>query len=67
MQAISLATGNAAALLHLSDRGVIAPGRRADLLVVNGNADENIGAVDQIDQVWQRGTLVSHGPVRSKN
>lgn len=67
VQAISLATGNAAALMNLSDRGVIVPGRRADLLVVNGNADENIAAVDQIDQVWQRGTLVSHGPVRLKN
>ncbi|EHH67078.1 amidohydrolase family protein [Gluconobacter morbifer] len=63
VQAISLATGNAAALLHLWDRGVIAPGKRADLLIVKGNADQDIAVVDQIEQVWQRGKLVSHGPV----
>lgn len=66
LQAITLATGNAAALMNLSDRGVIAPGRRADLLIVDGNADQDIAAVDRIDQVWQRGVLISHGPLKLK-
>ena len=34
MQAITAATGSNAKLLHLSDRGTIAVGKRADLLIV---------------------------------
>ncbi|AQS89330.1 amidohydrolase family protein [Neoasaia chiangmaiensis] len=59
MQAITLATGNAAALLQLSDRGLIAPGKRADLLIVRGAPDQDITAINHIDQVWQRGMKVS--------
>jgi imidazolonepropionase-like amidohydrolase len=63
LEAIHLATGNAADLLELDDRGVIQSGRRADLLVVRGAPDQTIADIDQVDQVWQRGVLVSHGPV----
>jgi imidazolonepropionase-like amidohydrolase len=42
LQAITLATGKAAALLHLSDRGVLAPGNLADLVVVDGNPAAHI-------------------------
>ncbi|GAD10749.1 amidohydrolase [Gluconobacter frateurii NBRC 103465] len=63
LEAIHLATGNAAELLELDDRGVIQPGRRADLLIVRGAPDKTIADIDQVDQVWQRGVLVSHGPV----
>ncbi|CUW48078.1 amidohydrolase family protein [Novacetimonas hansenii] len=62
LQAISLATGNAAALLHLSDRGLIAPGLRADLLVVDGRPDHDIGDINKIAQVWQRGVRTD-GPL----
>jgi len=61
LQAITLATGNAAALLGLPDRGVIAMGKRADLLIVEGTPDRNIADMDRIDQVWQRGEKVSGG------
>src|SRR5208282_4528866 len=59
LQAINLATGNAAALLHLSDRGVLAPGKLADLVVVDGNPATHIQDVHKIEAVWHRGKLVS--------
>ncbi|PYD47378.1 amidohydrolase family protein [Novacetimonas pomaceti] len=62
LQAISLATGNAAALLQLPDRGTIAPGRRADLLVVDGHPERDIGDMHRIAQVWQRGVMTD-GPL----
>jgi imidazolonepropionase-like amidohydrolase len=39
MQAITNATSNAAALLKLDDRGVLAPGKLADLVVLDGRSD----------------------------
>lgn len=62
LQAIHLATGNAAALLDLSDRGVIAPGTRADLLVVSGNPATTITDTDNVVETWENGTAVA-GPV----
>jgi imidazolonepropionase-like amidohydrolase len=59
LQAIQTATKNAAALLHLDDRGVIAPGKLADLLIVDGDPSKDITAVDNIDSVWRRGKKVS--------
>jgi imidazolonepropionase-like amidohydrolase len=58
LQAIQTATRNAASLLHLDDRGIIAPGKLADLLVVDGDPSKDIGAVDNIDSVWRRGRKV---------
>ena len=59
VQAIQTATKNAAALLHLDDRGVIAPGKLADLLMVEGDPSKDITAVDNIESVWRRGKKVS--------
>ena len=59
LQAIQTATKNAAALLHLDDRGVIAPGKLADLLVVDGDPSKDITAVDNIESVWRRGRKVA--------
>jgi imidazolonepropionase-like amidohydrolase len=59
LQAIQTATKNAAAVLHLDDRGVIAPGKLADLLVVDGDPSKDIAAVDNIDSVWRRGRKVA--------
>jgi imidazolonepropionase-like amidohydrolase len=59
LQAIQSATKNAAALLHLDDRGVIAQGKLADLLIVDGDPSKDISAVDNIDSVWRRGRKVS--------
>jgi imidazolonepropionase-like amidohydrolase len=61
LQAIQTATKNAAALLHLEDRGVIAPGKLADLLVVDGDPSKDIAAVDNIESVWRRGKKVADG------
>jgi imidazolonepropionase-like amidohydrolase len=59
LQAIQTATKNAAALLHLEDRGIIAPGKLADLLVVDGDPSKDISAVDNIEAVWRRGKKVA--------
>ncbi len=59
IEAIALATGNAAAALGLSDRGVIAPGRRADLIVLAGDPAQDIAAMASIEQVWQAGREVA--------
>jgi imidazolonepropionase-like amidohydrolase len=61
LQAIQTATKNAAALLRLDDRGVIAPGKLADLLVVDGDPSKDISAVDHIESVWRRGHKVADG------
>jgi imidazolonepropionase-like amidohydrolase len=61
LQAIQTATKNAAALLHLDDRGIIAPGKLADLLVVDGDPSKDISAVDNIESVWRRGKKVADG------
>lgn len=55
MQALAIATGRAAALMGLDDRGTIAPGRRADLLVVEGDPTRDIAAVDHVVETWSGG------------
>ncbi len=62
LQAIETATKNAAALLDLHDRGVIAPGKLADLLIVEGNPAVTITDADRIVSVWHRGRQVA-GPL----
>lgn len=62
LQAIGLATRNAAQLLGLQDRGVIAAGKRADLLVVDGDPSRRIDDLNRIEAVWQQGRQVA-GPV----
>jgi imidazolonepropionase-like amidohydrolase len=59
LQAINLASAKAAALLHLDDRGVLAPGKLADLIVVEGNPAAQIKDIHNIEAVWHRGKLVS--------
>ena len=56
---INLATANAASLLHLDDRGVLEPGKLADIIVVDGNPTAQISNVHNIEAVWHRGKLVS--------
>jgi imidazolonepropionase-like amidohydrolase len=58
-QAIGTATKNAAALLALHDRGVIQPGKLADLLIVDGDPSKRIADLDRIASVWHRGKEVS--------
>jgi imidazolonepropionase-like amidohydrolase len=60
LEAIGTATKNAAALLALGDRGVIEPGKLADLLVVDGDPSKRIADVDRIASVWHRGKQVAN-------
>ncbi|HXL49350.1 MAG TPA: amidohydrolase family protein [Xanthobacteraceae bacterium] len=62
MQAITNATSNAAALLKLDDRGVLAPGKLADLVVLEGDPTADISNSRKIHAVWHRGKKAA-GPV----
>jgi imidazolonepropionase-like amidohydrolase len=55
MQAITTATRDAAKLLKLDVRGVIAPGRIADLVVLDGDPTVDIANTTRIHAVWHRG------------
>lgn len=55
-------TGSAARLLGVdADRGTIEPGRRADLVVIDGDARELGGLRERVRAVYQDGTLVAGG------
>lgn len=58
-RALQIATSQAAELLGLADRGRIAAGKRADLLVVAGNPLADIGDSQRIKAVWQAGQQVA--------
>ncbi|WP_394829250.1 amidohydrolase family protein [Pendulispora albinea] len=59
LQAITTATKNAAALLGLTDRGVLAVGKKADLVVLDGDPSRTIANTKAIVAVWHRGRLAS--------
>lgn len=52
-QAVALVTGNPARAVGLGDRGVIAAGKRADLLAVH-----YLGGLPQVSRVWSEGLPV---------
>jgi imidazolonepropionase-like amidohydrolase len=54
-EALASATSVPAAAFHLADRGVIAPGKRADLLLVKGDPTQDITATRDIVSVWKLG------------
>jgi imidazolonepropionase-like amidohydrolase len=55
MQTIKAATGDAARIMKLNDLGTIAPGKAADLLVLNANPLVNIRNTREINSVWIAG------------
>jgi imidazolonepropionase-like amidohydrolase len=58
-QALVAATSSAAELMGLQDElGTIAPGKRADLVVVDGDPFEFGTLSERINQVWKDGALV---------
>ena len=65
MQAITAATGENAMLLHASDRGAIAVGKRADLLVLDGDPLADIRNTRKIFAVYHNGRLITDLPVET--
>ena len=63
VDALRSATIVAAQFFGLSDRGVIAPGKRADLVLIDGDPLQDTSAVSKIAAVWCAGVLVSDAPV----
>ncbi|MBT0566491.1 amidohydrolase family protein [Williamsia sp. CHRR-6] len=63
LDALHATTGSAAALLGVADdRGLIAPGQRADLVVLDGTPGEVTDLTPRVRGVYQDGRLVSDGP-----
>ena len=62
LQAINCATSRAAALLGLTDRGELKPGKLADFIVLTANPLDDIINTEKIIAVWHRGKKVA-GPV----
>lgn len=59
-QALRSATAGAAELLGVADQlGTLEPGKRADLVVVEGNALDLVRLDERIEQVWQDGVRVA--------
>jgi imidazolonepropionase-like amidohydrolase len=54
-EALASATSVPAAIFHLDDRGVIASGKRADLVLVKGDPTQDILATRDIISVWKLG------------
>jgi imidazolonepropionase-like amidohydrolase len=65
--ALLAATANAAQLLQLPDEGMLAPGKRANLVVLKGDPLADIGALGQVVAVMKDGAWVgqSAGVVRA--
>jgi imidazolonepropionase-like amidohydrolase len=62
---LAAATSVPAVAFHLNDRGRIAPGLRADLLMVRGDPTQDITATRNIVAVWKRG-VGEHRPRQVK-
>ncbi|MDP9235889.1 MAG: amidohydrolase family protein [Chloroflexota bacterium] len=57
---LAAATSGAAAWLRRDDLGVIAPGKRADLLLIDGEPLRDIADTRRIASVWMDGLRVDH-------
>ena len=58
-EALSAATSVPARVWGLDDRGTIAPGKRADLVMVQGDITEDISCIKKISRVWAAGQEIS--------
>lgn len=57
VEALRSATSVSAKRFRLGDRGKIAPGLKADLLLVKGDPTTSIGCTIDIVDVWRNGVL----------
>ncbi|HEX2251965.1 MAG TPA: amidohydrolase family protein [Thermoanaerobaculia bacterium] len=62
VQALTAATAAPARAFGLDDRGRIAPGRRADLLLVTGDPTSDVTATRRIEAVWKAGQRLAAAP-----
>lgn len=67
VEALGAATAAPARAFRLADRGRIAPGLRADLLLVDGDPTTDITATRDIVAVWSRGRRVDRDGFRDRN
>ncbi|MFF9019545.1 amidohydrolase family protein [Streptomyces eurythermus] len=54
-EALAAATSAVADRFGLGDRGRVAPGLRADLLLVDGDPTRDVSALENVTAVWRRG------------
>ena len=66
VEALRSATSVPARSFSLADRGRIAPGLRADLVLVNGDPTTDILATRAIESVWKRGVKIDRDAFRSE-
>jgi imidazolonepropionase-like amidohydrolase len=65
LQAITTATRNAAALMNESDAwGTLAPGRRADILIVGGHPASRISDTRNVESVIQAGVVLDRAELQ---
>ena len=63
-EVLAAATSETALAFGLSDRGRIAPGCRADILLVEGDPTEDITNTRRISSVWKRGHRIDRDAYR---
>jgi imidazolonepropionase-like amidohydrolase len=66
-EALAAATSVPARIFGLRDRGRIAPGMRADLLLVEGNPVRDMTDTRNIVAVWKKGDIMRPLPRSSRN
>ena len=59
LEALRDATARAAEAAQLADRGALAPGRRADLVVVRGDASRDAACLADVQRVMQEGAWLA--------
>ncbi len=64
-EALTAATATPAATFHLKDRGEVAAGKRADLLLVKGDPTQDITATRDIVSVWKLGVAADRDGYRA--
>lgn len=65
LEAITAATRRGAQLLHADSLGMVAPGKVADLVILNGNPERNIVATRNIAMVVLRGRVIRPDSLRA--
>jgi adenine deaminase len=59
IEALRSATSTTARRFRLDDRGILARGRRADILMVKGDPTKNISLTLEISGIWRGGVALS--------